>query len=108
VSGVCAGALIIVGGRAGGDGPAFMAVPVLMLPVVLVPIGHWSLLLSLSAATSLLAPSAHPGAVARRAGGGCWAVPRRRGALVFVFIIVGWLSVVAVGHKVCCFWGRHL
>jgi hypothetical protein len=35
---------------------------------------------------------------------GCWAVPRRCGALVLGFVVVGWLSVVVVGHGV---WGRR-
>jgi hypothetical protein len=45
----------------------------------------------------------HPGAVAHRAGGGCWVVPRHCGALVLVFIVVGWLFIFVVGHGVCCF-----
>jgi hypothetical protein len=44
----------------------------------------------------------HPGEVAH--GGGCWVVPRCCGALVLVFIIIGWLSIFVVGHGVCCFW----
>jgi hypothetical protein len=58
-----------------------------VLPVVLVPVGRWrSLLLLLSGASVAI----HPGAVAHRAGGGCWAIPRRHGALVLVFVVVGW------------------
>ena len=29
---------------------------------------------------------------------GCWAVPCQYGALVLGFVIVGWLSIVVVGH----------
>jgi hypothetical protein len=58
-----------------------------VLPVVLVPVGCWRSLLLLLLGASIMI---HPGAVACRAGGGCWAVPHHHGALVLIFFVIGW------------------
>jgi hypothetical protein len=66
------------------------------LPVMMVPVGRWRSLSSSGGSAPI-----HPGAMAHRAGDRGWVVPRHRGALVLVFIVVGWLSIV--GDGVCCF-----